>query len=104
MTNAIYDFTTAAQDFPAGTVAAGYHLTLTETTTGAVLIGTAALGQTEVTVADVPAGTYTASIALVDASGSPLAPAVVAVSPLVVAPPAPTTVSLAVPTSLIAKA
>ena len=103
MTNAIYDFTTQAQDFPAGTVAAGYHLTLTETTTGAVLIGTAALGQTEVTVADVPAGTYTASIALVDATGVALSPAVLAAVALVVAPPAPTTVSLAVPVSLAAK-
>jgi hypothetical protein len=103
MTNAIYDFMTQTQEFPAGTVAAGYHLTLKEATTGAVLVGTAALGQTEVTVADVPPGTYSASIALVDAAGVPLAPAVVAAFALVVAPPAPTTVSLAVPTTLAAK-
>jgi len=104
MTSAVYDFTTASQDFPAGTVAAGYHLTLTEMSSGAVLLGTAALTETEVSIADVPPGTYSASIALVDGSGAALAPAVVAAEPFVVAPPTPTTISLAVPVSLVAKA
>lgn len=97
---AVYDFTTGPQDFPAGTVAAGYHLTLTETATGAVLVGTAALTETSVSIPDVPPGTYGAAIALVDAAGSPLAPAVAAADPFVVPPPAPTTVTLQVPVSL----
>lgn len=92
-------FTTAAQDMPVGTVPAAYVLTLTEAG-GAVLTGHAALGESSVSIADVPAGTYTGSLQLVDAAGAPLGAAVAAAEPLVVAPDAPTTVSVQVPASL----
>lgn len=100
MSTATATFVTAEQVLPISPAAAGYHLKLTETTTGIVLVGTAALGQTVVVVADVPPGTYAATIAVVDAAGNPLVAAVASAEPLVVAPPAPTTVSVAVPVSL----
>jgi hypothetical protein len=94
---------TADQVLPISPAAAGYHLTLTEAG-GAVLFGTAAMGTLTISVPDVPPGTYTATVAVVDATGAPLVPAVAAAEPIVVSAPAPTTVTVAVPVSLTVSA
>lgn len=91
-------FATQHQDFPAGTVASHYVLTLTEQTTKATLTGTAPLGTTTISVSNVPAGTYDGTIALVDGAGAIIGAAVQAAAPVTVA--APATVALDVPASL----
>lgn len=99
MTSVIGAFTTKAQDFPAGSnIGAKYVLTLTDSNGGAVLTGQGALTDTNITIANVPPGTYTGTIALVDANGNSLATEVAASAPITVI--APATVTLGVPDSL----
>lgn len=95
---------TADQVLPISPAAAGYHLTLTDQA-GNVVLGSAALsaasgGQLLISVANVPPGTYSASVAAVDATGAPIAPAISAAEPIVVPEPAPTTVTVAIPVSM----
>jgi hypothetical protein len=77
--------------FPAGTVADAFVVTLTEKTSLANLqakvpyAAVAPVGGFVATFADVPAGTYLVSCAVVDATGAALRPAVTDDTELVVA-------------------
>ncbi len=61
---------------------AGYRLHLTETTNGAVVSADAPVDATSISCADVPVGTYQASIVCIDAAGNELTSPVLADSPL----------------------
>ncbi len=91
-------FDVVSQKFPVGTTAVGFLLTLVNQAEGANVTATAGLDATEITVADVPVGTYLGNIALVDASGAPVAPA--AFDPAVLTMAVAADVSFPVPTSL----
>ena len=104
-------FETRDQSFADGVVPIGFLLTLTPVVAGEgdqvvevtslsapPITATAALDAREITVADVPVGTYVGKIALVDASGAELAPAVVDPAPIVIVEAQ--TLSFPVPTSL----
>lgn len=92
-------FETVSQDFPAEkAVGAYYHVVLTEQSTGATIVGKGDIGQTSISIPDVPAGSYVGVIVLVDAAGAQLS-SPVASSPVAVVD-APATVVIGVPTSL----
>lgn len=94
--------------FPAGTVAAGFLLSLVAQAGTEVppagdvpmrgYSGRCGLGDREITIADVAPGTYIGTIALVDADGAPLAPGVTDPAPIVVAEVS--SLSFPVPSSL----
>ncbi len=114
----IASFQTADTPAPAGTVAAGFLVTLTPIHPDSALAQAAGLVLTEgelaavgdslsvlvpldsrtATFADVPPGSYRGSVAVVDANHRELAPGVVDTAILVIAETA--TVSIPVPTSL----
>lgn len=100
---AMFDATDRA--FPKGTTAAGFLLTLTlvvdnlpDGEVAPTVTGRAGLDARELTIDDVPFGTYIGKIALVDTDGNELAPAIVDPAPLTVADASP--VTLPVPSSL----
>ena len=97
MSTVVASFTTKPQDFPAGTTGS-YLFVLTDMNTGAFFQGTGKQGDTSISIADVPAGTYTGSITLVDANGVALIPLVGDPTPLVIE--TPVTVTLQVPAAL----
>ena len=98
MSNVVATFTTVTQSFPAGTTFGNFLLTLTleNAPTPTTLTGTAAKGSTVVEIQNVPAGTYSATLAAVDPTG------VVLGTPQTgtVTVAAPATVSINVPASL----
>lgn len=81
---------------------AAYKLTLTEAG-GAVLSASAPVDATSISIPDVPAGTYTASIVAVDNTGNALMPAVAAADPLVITDPV-VVVTVNVPSALAVSA
>jgi len=85
--------------YPDGTAAVGLLLTLTETTTGAQVKQTAAIGATSISVVVTVPGTYAGTISLVDADEAPIGPVVPADATIVV-PTAPVTITIATPTKL----
>lgn len=97
-------FDVQVQKFPARTTAVGFLLTLVgqtnpaDGTTPANVTAKATLDATDITIADVPVGIYLGSIALVDGTGTPVAPPVSDPAPLTIAEVAD--VSFPVPTAL----
>ncbi len=105
MNPVVAKFKTTDLTFPAGTVGAAFLLTLTEKTTGAVVTGLLPInapanadGFRLITIANVPPGTYTGSMATVDAASKPIADAVTDPADLVIT--AVQDVTIAVPSEL----
>ena len=90
-------FTTVAQEFPEGTAAGFYNVAVNGTDGIAVQAQNVGLGG-EATFT-LPAGTYTASVTLLDVAGNVLGVKVESAA-FTIAAPAPVTVSLQVPVNV----
>jgi hypothetical protein len=77
-------FTTTKLDVTAGVTSTGFQLTLTETTTNAVVTGTSPVGSLTVSIATPPAGTYSGSIVALDGAGTPIGPVITSSGTVVV--------------------